>query len=319
VEEIKALPLQAFDFHGFKANRRVISYGWRYDFTSARLIAIDPIPGWLLPVREAIAQFAGDAAEDYVHVLISEYAPGAGIGWPQGQSGVRPYRWCVIGHFVSAAVAARRWRAKLGGSRTSGRAWIHVFAKRRSPERVGAQHRSGPSSALFPDLSYSQQGITSSGTQALGGRLTREEATTMNTANLQLEGLYLCIASLSNALVAKGVMSRDEIDAALASAQQSALTDFRADELSDSNRDAVAFPARVLRAMNNSASATEIPSFSEIAKLVGQTKDGVPTPSGAAGRDGSSYNSDVQKQIDPEAAMIRNKIQETAAKAGEDR
>ena len=141
----------------------------------------------------------------------------------------------------------------------------------------------------------------------------------MNTANLQLEGLYLCIASLSNALVAKGVMSRDEIDAALASAQQSALTDFRADELSDSNRDAVAFPARVLRAMNDSASATEIPSFSEIAKLVGQTKDGAPTPSGAPDRDGSRYNSDVQKQIDPEAAMIRNKIQETAAKAGEDR
>src|SRR5690242_16989631 len=81
VAEIKQLPLQAFDFHGFKANRRVVSYGWRYDFSTERLQPIDDIPEWLLPLREAVAQFAGGAASDFVQVLISEYAPGAGIGW----------------------------------------------------------------------------------------------------------------------------------------------------------------------------------------------------------------------------------------------
>lgn len=81
IEEIKSLPLQAFDFHGFKANRRVISYGWRYDFSSARLVEIEPIPEWLFPLREAVAQFAGGRAPDFAHVMISEYAPGAGIGW----------------------------------------------------------------------------------------------------------------------------------------------------------------------------------------------------------------------------------------------
>ncbi len=80
-EEIKSLPLQAFDFHGFKAKRRVVSYGWRYDFSSARLIQIDPIPDWLFPLREAVAKFAGAGAEAFVQVLVSEYAPGAGIGW----------------------------------------------------------------------------------------------------------------------------------------------------------------------------------------------------------------------------------------------
>ena len=80
IDEIKNLPLQAFDFHGFKANRRVVSYGWRYDFSSARLVQIEPIPTWLHPLREAVAQFAGGVAEDFAHVLISEYAPGAGIG-----------------------------------------------------------------------------------------------------------------------------------------------------------------------------------------------------------------------------------------------
>jgi alkylated DNA repair dioxygenase AlkB len=81
IDEIRQLPLQAFDFHGFKANRRVISYGWRYDFSSARLVEIEPIPQWLFPLRELVGQFAKSPGEDFAQVLISEYAPGAGIGW----------------------------------------------------------------------------------------------------------------------------------------------------------------------------------------------------------------------------------------------
>jgi alkylated DNA repair dioxygenase AlkB len=81
IAEIRQLPLQAFDFHGFKANRRVLSYGWRYDFAIQRLDEIEHIPDWLLPLREVVAQFAKAAADDFAQVLISEYAPGAGIGW----------------------------------------------------------------------------------------------------------------------------------------------------------------------------------------------------------------------------------------------
>jgi hypothetical protein len=95
----------------------------------------------------------------------------------------------------------------------------------------------------------------------------------MNTANLQLEGLYLVVAALNNALVAKGVLSRDEIDHALRLAEQTAIGDDRATEsLSPANRDAVAFPARFLQLANRSASLTEIPGFAELAKMVGSTK-----------------------------------------------
>lgn len=138
----------------------------------------------------------------------------------------------------------------------------------------------------------------------------------MNTANLQLEGLYVCIASLSNALVAKGVMTRQELDAVFASAQATALADYRSDDLSEANRDAVAFPARVLRAMNNSASKTEIPRFSEMAKLVGQTKDGVALAQRAIDdEDPDSSPMDPQRD-DPEADEIGDKTQDTANKAG---
>ena len=96
----------------------------------------------------------------------------------------------------------------------------------------------------------------------------------MNTANLQLEGLYLVIASLNNALVRKGVLSRDEIDLALRRAEQTALGDDRvAEDMRSANRDAIAFPARLLALANRTASAEEISSFSELARMVGSTKE----------------------------------------------
>jgi hypothetical protein len=95
----------------------------------------------------------------------------------------------------------------------------------------------------------------------------------VNTANLQLEGFYLVIAALNNALVAKGVLSREEIDAALIIAETTAVNDYTLEEMSPANRDAVAFPARLLRLANDGASETEIQPFSELAKLVGQTKE----------------------------------------------
>lgn len=96
----------------------------------------------------------------------------------------------------------------------------------------------------------------------------------MNTANLQLEGLYLVIASLNNALVRKGVLSRDEVDLALRRAEQTALGDDRvAEDMRSANRDAIAFPARLLALANRTASAEEISSFSELARMVGSTKE----------------------------------------------
>jgi hypothetical protein len=99
----------------------------------------------------------------------------------------------------------------------------------------------------------------------------------MNVANLQLQGLYLAIAAVNNALVAKGVLTREELDKALQRAEQTALGDDRMFEgMNPSNRDAVAFAARFLQAANNSASDTDTSGFSELARLVGETKGHYP-------------------------------------------
>ncbi|MEO8683542.1 MAG: hypothetical protein ABI414_01745 [Devosia sp.] len=94
----------------------------------------------------------------------------------------------------------------------------------------------------------------------------------MNTANLQLEGLLIAIASINNLLVARGVIDRVEIGHAMDVAEQTVLGDYRMEELDPAQRDAIAFPIRVLCLANNGASDMEAMPFSVLAKMVGQTK-----------------------------------------------
>jgi len=81
LECIRVLPLKEFEFHGFAARRRSISFGWHYDFASSRLKQADEIPAWLLPLRDTAAEFAALSPEEFPHALILEYSPGAAIGW----------------------------------------------------------------------------------------------------------------------------------------------------------------------------------------------------------------------------------------------
>ena len=78
---IAGLPFVEFQFHGFTGKRRVVSFGWKYDFAAARLVAAEPIPEWLLPLRERAAGFAELEAAQLEQVLVTEYQPGAAIGW----------------------------------------------------------------------------------------------------------------------------------------------------------------------------------------------------------------------------------------------
>ncbi len=78
---ISSLALRPFEFHGFTGNRRVVSFGWRYDYAGHRLDAAEPLPALLGPLQVRAAAFAGRPADFFVQALITEYAPGAGIGW----------------------------------------------------------------------------------------------------------------------------------------------------------------------------------------------------------------------------------------------
>ena len=81
VDHLAATDLSPFRFHGWLGNRKTKSFGWRYDFEDASFSPAEPVPDWLHPLREKAATLAGLKPDDFVHVLLARYDPGAGIGW----------------------------------------------------------------------------------------------------------------------------------------------------------------------------------------------------------------------------------------------
>src|SRR5690349_982746 len=75
------LEFAPFEFHGFAGKRRVVSFGWRYDFNGGGLTRTTEIPGFLLPIRDTAATFAGLSPDALRQVLLTEYPPGSTIGW----------------------------------------------------------------------------------------------------------------------------------------------------------------------------------------------------------------------------------------------
>ena len=78
---VRELPFKDFEFHGYTGKRRVVSYGWRYDFNDSVLHEVEDIPPFLLSLRAVAARVAGMDAERLQQVLVTEYDAGAGIGW----------------------------------------------------------------------------------------------------------------------------------------------------------------------------------------------------------------------------------------------
>ncbi len=81
VERFALLPFQPFEFHGYLGKRRIVSFGWRYDYGGRTLRESASIPSFLLPLRRQAAAFAQIPAQGLQQILVTEYAPGAGIGW----------------------------------------------------------------------------------------------------------------------------------------------------------------------------------------------------------------------------------------------
>ncbi len=116
VAEIERLPFKAFEFHGFSGKRRVVSFGWRYDFGEGKLHEAEPIPEFFHPVREKAARFAGLDERAFKHLLVTEYEPGAAIGWHRD----RPIFGEVIGVSLLAECTFRfRKKAGAGWERAS--------------------------------------------------------------------------------------------------------------------------------------------------------------------------------------------------------
>jgi alkylated DNA repair dioxygenase AlkB len=109
VAELTKLDLRPFEFHGYLGNRRVTSFGYRYDFGKQAIQTADPIPSFLLPLQARIANFTNRHPDAFQQIGIQEYTPGAGIGWHKD----RPQFGEVVGISLLTA-APMRLRRKQG-------------------------------------------------------------------------------------------------------------------------------------------------------------------------------------------------------------
>ena len=131
ITRVRGLPFRDFEFHGYTGKRRVVSFGWHYDFAGRRLQKADDIPDYLLALRETAAAFADLEPEEFQHVLVTEYGPGAGIGWHRDKAvfgevvGVSLLSPCVFR--MRRLISKKKWER------------VNVVAEPRS-----AYHLSGP-------------------------------------------------------------------------------------------------------------------------------------------------------------------------------
>ena len=86
LRHIVPLPFREFEFQGFTGKRRVISFGWRYDFNGGGLSPVEAMPEFLSGIRARAENFAEIPPGTLHQVLITEYAPGAAIGWHKDRS-----------------------------------------------------------------------------------------------------------------------------------------------------------------------------------------------------------------------------------------
>jgi alkylated DNA repair dioxygenase AlkB len=127
---VRNLSFREFEFHGYTGKRRVVSFGWKYDFSGQKLREAEEIPEFLLPLRIRAASLAKLEPEAFEQVLVTEYGPGAGIGWHRDKG--------VFGEVVGVSLLAScilRFRRKVDQK------WerVNVFAEQRS-----AYHLAGP-------------------------------------------------------------------------------------------------------------------------------------------------------------------------------
>ena len=108
VQWIATLDLQPYEFRGYQGLRRVLAFGGHYDQGSSKVERVPDFPAPLLALRDRAARWAGHRADDIRMILVSEYKPGAPIGWHRD----RPQFADVIGVSLLAPASFRLRRAK---------------------------------------------------------------------------------------------------------------------------------------------------------------------------------------------------------------
>jgi alkylated DNA repair dioxygenase AlkB len=152
LDVLERLEFHEIRMHGVVAKRTARHFGVDYDYERrAAVQEAEPIPDWLVPVRERAAELAGGEPEELAEILVQRYPPGAQIGWHRDA----PAFGIVVG--ISLGSAARmRFRRDKGGVR-------HTFELELEPRsgyvlagesRTAWQHHVPPAKALRYSITF---------------------------------------------------------------------------------------------------------------------------------------------------------------------
>jgi alkylated DNA repair dioxygenase AlkB len=163
VTAIEKLDLKPFEFHGYLGNRRVASFGFKYDFSRRAVQRADDIPHFLNELLGRVAEFAGSEQDTFRQTGINEYRAGAGIGWHKD----KPEFGIIVGVSLLAPATMRFRREDEGNwlriSHTLEPRSIYILS---GEARTEWEHSIPPLDALrysitfrtFSDTFFSQKG-----------------------------------------------------------------------------------------------------------------------------------------------------------------
>jgi len=134
LERLESLRFDPIVLHGRPARRSGRHFGLDYDYEARTPQPGEPIPDWLLPLRERAAELAGHDAEELVETLVQRYPEGSTIGWHRDA----PAFGTVVGVSLGGSSRLRFQR----GKREKRRVWELLLEPRSAYVLAGEARRS---------------------------------------------------------------------------------------------------------------------------------------------------------------------------------
>ena len=150
VAQFAELDFREFEFHGYLGKRRVVSFGFHYDFSEARVQRAADIPDFLLPLRERPPPSPGSVRRNW-SMRSSPNTSGSGNRLAPRPAAIRrrDRHLVLLGvPFPAAPQTGERLGAQIGHPGAA----LSLSAARPGPPRMGAQHSARRPASLLGHL-----------------------------------------------------------------------------------------------------------------------------------------------------------------------
>jgi len=134
LERLESLRFDPIVLHGRAARRTGRHFGLDYDYEARTPQPGEPVPDWVLPVRERAAALAGHDPHELVEILVQRYPEGSTIGWHRDA----PAFGTVVGVSLGGTSRLRFQR----GKRENRRVWEILLEPRSGYVLSGEARRS---------------------------------------------------------------------------------------------------------------------------------------------------------------------------------